>query len=473
LGRLFAIFLCAAVMGAGHVSALTAVSSAATAPLGAQAAASSAPADSAAPGLATPDTAMAAPDTTEAAPAPAEPAPAEPTAAPGTQPFVVYGHTTLSDGKPLPAVNVALFAGGLEAASAVTDTGGAYSMEPRIDPSNDETVVVWFTPPRGMGLVRNIVVLKESRAARQAREFNPCLARVPLSDSTLVDVQVLDQQSYAAQIEESGCMEKAEEELVEYDLKYDLQPSQSFTITSSSSDHFKQQIGGTEMAVNTTTSIGMLATVDSVTADGMDLGIEYTDRKSTTDNPQARGSVDFTVLLGKKVSVVLSPRGELSKFTGFETLPEIETSPEQVLDEQNYVNEMKTIFPVLADHPVAQGDTWTSERIVREDAPGGGVSTATINTTYKLVGEAVFQGQDCLRIDANATFTVKGSGQSRGNPFTVDMSGTGTSTIYFSPDSGMMLEMSGKSKAEGSFESMGMKIPVVDEGETKVTVALQ
>jgi hypothetical protein len=473
LGRLVAILLSAAVMSAGHANAQTADSSAVTAPLGAQAAQSSAPADSAAPALATPDTAMAAPDTAGAEAAAGETAPSQPMATPGTQPIVVYGHATVSDGKPLPEVNVSLFAGGLEAASAVTDTGGAYSMEPSIDRSKDETVVVWFTPPRGMGLVRNIVVLNESRAARKSRQFNPCLARVPLGDSTLVDVQILDQQSYATKIEESGCMEKAEEELVEYDLKYDLQAGSSFTIASSSSDHFTQQFGGTEMAVNTSSTVGMLATVDSVTADGMDLGIEYTDRKSTTDNPQVRGSVDFTVLLGKKVSLLLSPRGELSKFAGFEALPQIETAPEHTLDEQKYMNEMKSIFPVLADHPVAEGDTWSSERIVREDAPGGGVSTATINTTYKLMGEAVYQDRDCLRIDASSTFSVKGSGQNRGNPFTIDMSGTGTSTIYFSQEMGMMLEMSGKSKAEGSFDSMGMKIPVVDEGETKVTISLQ
>ncbi len=462
-------------MGAGPAHAGTALVGATGANLGAQAATSSAPEDSLAPAMAAPDTALAEPGTTMAAPdtTEAETAPAESTAAPGAGPIVVYGRATLTDGKPLAQVNVALFTGGLEATSAETDTSGAYSMRVTVAVTTDETVVMWFTPPRGMGLVRSIVVLNESKAARQAREFNPCLRRVPLSDSTLVDVQILDQQTYATKIEESGCMEKAEEELVEYDLKYDLQPGQTFTISSTSSDHFIQQVGGTEMAVDTESSVDMLATVDSVTADGMYLAIEYTDRKSTTNNPQARGSVDYTVLLGKKVSVLLSPRGELSKFTGFEELPEIEIGPGRPLNSETYINEMKVMFPVLADHPVAQGDIWSHDQTVTENAPGGGVSKATVKTVYKLSGETTFQGQDCLKIDANSSFTVNGTGQNQGSSFTIDVSGTGTSTIYFSPDSGMMIEVSGKSRAEGSFESMGMKLPVIDEATTKVTVTLQ
>ena len=455
LGHLSAIFLCAAFLGAGAAGAQTAAEDTSAAP---QEMRAPAPSDTAAPTA--PDT--AAPKASAAATAPAK-----------GGGVVVYGRTTLSNGMPLPEVTADLFVAGLEAATATTDADGVFSMSCALEGTADETVVMWFTPPPGLGLVREIVVLKESKAAVEVRLYGPCVTRVPLGDSTRVDVQVLDQQSYAARIEESGCMDLMKEEIPEYNPKYELSVGSTFSLVTSSSNRFSQQFGGTEMAVTSRSAVTYFAQVDSVTSDGMVLSLEYRDRKLTTDNPEATGSVDFAPLLGKKVSALLSPQGGLSRFAGFDALPEIAMGAGETVDRERYVSELKQVFPTLAAGAVSPGDKWTGEQIVKEPMGAEGSTSVTVSTTYTLVGETVVRGVDCLEIDSQFIVSVKGQGVTQGSPFSLKMNGSGTAKIYFAHGRGMLLEMSGKSSTEGTIESMGMNIPVKSEDETKVEVTLQ
>jgi hypothetical protein len=419
-----------------------------------------APAEGAAPAVAVPDTLVP------------EPAPVQiPSTGAGS---VIYGTVTLSNGYPLAELTTTLFVGGLEEASATTDTSGVFSIRHAFDMSADETVVLWLTPPRGMGLVREIIVLKESRASSEMRQFGPCMTRVPISDSTLVDLVVLDQPAYAAKLEESGCMDLVVEELgPEYDAGYNLATGDRFTLATSSSSRFAQVFSGQEMAVNTGSTANYSVVVDTLGPDGLALELEYQDRTYTTDSPQARGGVDFTPLAGRKVNMTLSSLGEPSRYIGFETLPEIEVSPNETLNRERYVNEFKSMFPTLPGRPIGEGGSWTNDYTVKETDDEGGLTTIDVSVTYTLVGETVFHGTPCLEIDAATVVTVKGQGTMRGNPYAMNMNGTGSEKIYFAHEIGMLLQKSGTTKIEGAIESSGMNIPIVSESETSIEVSLQ
>jgi hypothetical protein len=436
-------------------------------------------------------TASAAPqDPTPAAPpdttAPAEPAvaaePAPDTTIAEPEPveivstgagIVIYGTATLSNGYPLAEVTATLFVGGLEEESATTDTSGVYTMRHAIDPAADETVVLWFTPPRGMGLVREIFVLKESRAARETRQFGPCMERIQIADSTLVDIVVLNQQEYATKLEESGCMDIVVELGVEYDFSYNLASGDAFTMTTTSTGRITRTFGNEEMAVNTNSAATFAAVVDSVGEDGMALELTYQSREFSTDSPEVRGSVDFTPLIGQKVNVNLSSIGEVSRFNGFEALPGIEVGPNETLDRDAYVNELKNLLPRLSGGPVAEGGSWTDEYSIRESGEQGGVTTIAVSTTYTVVGETTLGATPCLEIDFESTVSVNGTGTTRGVPFTMEMAGEGSGKIYFDHERGMLLEQSSTVRVEGAIESSVMTIPIVNEAETKLEVALQ
>jgi len=456
VGRLLALCVLSILIAGGAAEA----SSGTQAPPPPAPADTTAPAEGAVPAVAVPDTLV--PEST-------------PVRIPSTGAgSVIYGTVTLSNGYPLPALTTTLFVGGLEEASATTDTSGVFSIRHSFDMSADETVVLWFTPPRGMGLVREIIVLKESRATSEMRQFGPCMTRVPLSDSTLVDLVLLDQPSFAKKLEESGCMDLAVEELgPAYEAGYGLATGDRFTLATSSSSRFAQIFSGQEMAVNTGSTANYSVVVDTVGPDGLALEVEYQDRTYTTDSPQARGGVDFTPLAGQKVNMTLSAMGELSRYVGFETLPEIEVSPNETLNRERYVNEFKTVFPTFPGGPIAEGGSWTNDYSVKETDDEGGLTTIDVSVTYTLAGETVFQGTPCLEIDAEAIVTVKGQGTMRGTPYTMNMSGTGSEKVYFAHEIGMLLQKSGTTKLEGAIESSGMSIPIVSEGEHSFEISLQ
>lgn len=492
-GRIIAlfIFICVAFLVAPGAGAQTAAVGASEA---AQDSLSSAPPDTAEPVPA--PAAETLSDTTAAPPAPAETGPSDTTAAPpapaetalpdttapepiaparpspGIGGVVIYGKTTFAEEQPLPAVKVTLFLGGLEAAVAETDTGGAYSITHDIDRTSDETVVMWFTPPRGAGLVREIVVLKESRASRQAGLYGPCFTRAIISDSTRIDVKILDQQTYAAKLEESGCMEMMVEQLVEYEPSYNLDPDSTYILNSTSSETFSQQYGGTEMTSSTQSTSTYTVNVDSVTAEGMALTVQFGDGTITSDDPSVGGSVDLSPLVGQQVSMLLSPSGETSRFRGFESLPEIEMGQGRTIGPESHTNAFRFMFPRMPEGPVAQGDSWSAEYSMREPMPEGfGTITATV--TYTLVGEIAFRDINCLEVNAESEITYKGEGVMGGNPITINMAGSASSKIYFAHELGMLLEMTQEARLEGTFESMGMNIPVTNQSESKLEMLTQ
>ncbi len=385
---------------------------------------------------------------------------------------VIYGKTTFAEEQPLPAVKVTLFVGGLEAAVAETDTGGAYSITHDIDRTSDETVVMWFTPPRGAGLVREIVVLKESRASRQAGLYGPCFTRGIMGDSTRVDVKILDQQAYAAKLEESGCMEMMVEQLVEYEPSYNLDPDSTYILNSTQSEKISQQFGGTEMTSSTQSTSTFTVRVDSITAEGMALTVQFGDGTLTSDDPSVGGSVDLSPLVGQEVSMLLSRSGETRGFSGFESLPEIEMGQGRTIGPESYKNTFRYMFPRMPDGPVAQGDSWSAEYSVREPMPEG-FGTVTVTVTYTLVGEIAFRDINCLEINAESEITYKGQGVMGGNPITTDLAGSASSKIYFAHELGMLLEMTQEARLEGTAESMGMKIPITSQSGSKLEMFTQ
>jgi hypothetical protein len=385
----------------------------------------------------------------------------------------IYGLVTDVNNNPMAGVNVALFVGGLEQQGAVTDTSGAFSMTQALDLAADETVVMWFTPPRGMGYVREIVVLKESKASAEGGHYGPCVTRAVLSPSTYIEVKILDQASNAKRIEDLGCMETAATAASEtYDLKYDLPAGGTFTLKSTETQKEMAQ-GGTQVAATTDVTIEYVFTVASADADGLLLKLEYKDRQLTTDAPQPTGGIDFSPLLGQTASLLLSPTGDLSKFSGFKELPEIATGRGAPMNRETYINELRILFPGLPDHPVSRGDTWSKTHQFQQPMPGGAAANVTIDITYKLAGSTVVRGFNCVEIDSDYTIAVSGQGDLQGEPFTMTMDGKGTEKIYFAHERGMMIEKTGESKVTGATEARGMKFPIDEETVSSVEVTVQ
>lgn len=99
---------------------------------------------------------------------------------------------------------VRAYVNGLKVAEAETGVTGDFTVSFQLDGALDQTAVVWFIPDDS-NKVPEIVVLKESSAARRNGVWSPCLTRLRPSDVIIHNVTFLTQADLFATLEESDC----------------------------------------------------------------------------------------------------------------------------------------------------------------------------------------------------------------------------------------------------------------------------
>jgi hypothetical protein len=238
-----------------------------------------------------------------------------------------------------------------------------------------------------------------------------------------------------------------------YDLKYGLKEGARFEIKTARTDDAETDMMGSKMLSRTESTGDYSFTVKKAERGSMVLDVTYVGKTLIVQSPAETTSVDFSGLFGKTATMTLSVDGTASDFKGFDLLPAIDIVSQQTkIDAPRYILELKDLFPRLPGKPVAAGDTWTSMEVYKEPMPAGGSDslTVTLKENYTLVGPAKKDGLDCLEIKDDLTMSVAGSGTAQGMSLTIDMLGSGTSTIYFVPSKGMYISDDGDSTIKGS-----------------------
>jgi hypothetical protein len=125
-------------------------------------------------------------------------------------PVVLAGRVTDGPGAPLAGVQVRAFAAGKLAASTESDSGGRYRVAFPVEPAEDPTVVVWWIPATfnkaGVVLVPELLILRESRAALEAKLFSLCLPRRAPADSMEYDPVLRGEDEKLKELAESDCL---------------------------------------------------------------------------------------------------------------------------------------------------------------------------------------------------------------------------------------------------------------------------
>jgi hypothetical protein len=255
-----------------------------------------------------------------------------------------------------------------------------------------------------------------------------------------------------------------------YDLSYNMPSGTEFTMSTTTNHMNQRVVMGTEHVTNSVDRTELGFEVKATGKHGMTTELEYKGVHHETDDPQARGEVDFSELVGKSVQFVLSPKGKLSGFVGFDELPEIEIPEAQrTLTEDVYVYEVIGIFPEFPKHTVKMGDTWSFTREYGEPIPGGEVKL-TIEYNYTVMEETTQNGIDCVKLRGQHTSAVEGYGESGGLAFDVAMTGTVLETSFFSWEKGMFVGSESMTSMEGAAKNVEMGISVPMRHEYRGTV---
>ncbi len=262
-------------------------------------------------------------------------------------------------------------------------------------------------------------------------------------------------------------------ELKKYKLFYKLPNETKFKLNSFRDDYYEMDYLGNETVTNSTNKFEYLLEVKNITDNGMELEVVYKNVTFVSDHPQYTGPPDFSELINKKVSVFLSTRGVVTKFKGFNNLPEITLPGKGMINEEKYTIPLKVLFPKLPDKPVQIGDQW-DKKLTFEEHEGNSIFEIIALYSYTLIEETEKDSKPCLKIKSEYTIEVTGKGDMQGMPFIAKMLGKGTETIYFDFVKGMLIEITGDSDIKGSadFKEDEFSIPMYHKFKEGVTVEI-
>jgi len=260
-----------------------------------------------------------------------------------------------------------------------------------------------------------------------------------------------------------------------YDLKYGLKDDSKFEVKTLRTDDAETDMMGNKILSKTESASDLAFRVKKSGKGAMVLEVAYKSKSLTIQAQGDTTSVDFSGLIGKMATFMLSGDGTAYDFKGFDSLPAIDIPSQQTkIDQARYILELKDLFPKLPGKPVAAGDTWTSTDVYKEpmSAAGGDSLTVTVTNTYTLVGPAQKDGVDCIEIRNNYTMSVAGSGKTQGMSLTIDMPGNGATMIYFATGRGMFIGTEGSSIIKGTavVQEAAVTIPMSHVYKTASTV---
>ncbi|NIO02172.1 MAG: hypothetical protein GTO42_08525 [Candidatus Latescibacteria bacterium] len=259
-----------------------------------------------------------------------------------------------------------------------------------------------------------------------------------------------------------------------YKLQYKMDKGMKFDMKISLKHRNQRNIMGNELITNSVDMIEYGFDVVSAGVDGLELELEYKGRARDTDDSMSRVGTDFSPLIGKKVRMFLSSKGELSGFEKFEHLPVIEIPDQQSsLTKDHYIIEIKNIFPELPDGHIGLGESWSYSR--QYDAPvQEGNVTVRLHVTYTLLEETRRNGHDCLKIAGKYAIDIAGGLIAGGMDLALTLKGEGSEVVYFAWKKGMLLGIESTSVVEGAAENeeLELSMPMRHEYQTALSVEL-
>jgi hypothetical protein len=255
-----------------------------------------------------------------------------------------------------------------------------------------------------------------------------------------------------------------------YKLEYGIVSKDGFRIDAVKRHKNERIIMGNEMVNVSTDRYGYGFSALSSGDEGVVFEVEYLERAHETDDPQVLQDPDFSELIGKKVSFLLSPTGEASRFEGFTELPSVMIVDEQrELDERFYIIDIRETFPGLPEEKVGIGDSWTVTREYEEPVGDGSVSVKTVYT-YTVAGEKKIDGYDCLLVDGKYDVLVSGDLTAGGLDLAMKLEGEGVESFTFAPKKGMFLYCNSDLMIDGAAVNEDIGVTLNFKHEYKVDI---
>lgn len=174
---------------------------------------------------------------------------------------------------------------------------------------------------------------------------------------------------------------------------------------------------------------------------------------------------DLTPMVGKKMTLKLSPRGEVYGFDVPADMP----PPPPGFDLKQM---MSQFFPRLPDDEAEPGTSW-SDTLAYPVSQQGIESRVSVVTNYTSRGEKPGEGGEFVEVDFGTVTSIQGKGETGGTPLFIEGKGTGTGTLRFGDDGETFWSARGRQTLELTVDvtpdgQPPMSIPIRQEIETEI-----
>lgn len=189
---------------------------------------------------------------------------------------------------------------------------------------------------------------------------------------------------------------------------------------------------------------------------------------SVANSMMGEQNIDFSSVIGKSFTLILSPFGEEIDYLNIDSL-QIDLGP-MAGGKMSIKQYFRDQFPDLPEKSIKIGDKWTKSNTDTSQRMGMDIISKTeSNNTFE--GIENINGFECLKISTDSEGTIDGAGEQGGNEIVFEGYLEVSSTSYFAYKIGRFLSLESNVFMEGTVVISGannMTMPMTTESKIKV-----
>jgi hypothetical protein len=216
---------------------------------------------------------------------------------------------------------------------------------------------------------------------------------------------------------------------------------------------------GNEMKIRNDGYSVIRVAAKETTGEGSRLLISLDSMTISMSMPMKDTTYSVEQLLGKRVSILLSPKGEVLER---EIIDTVELGAEMM----QYSNrEAIQFLSFIPDKELKIGDTWVVNKVDTVEMLGAS-SIYTSETEYTLEGTENRNGYSVLKIPYKSKMTIEGEGNMGGFQFLLEGTGNSAGELYFAPKEGLPVHSESKLSYDMTLAGTGNQniiIPITQE----------
>lgn len=248
-------------------------------------------------------------------------------------------------------------------------------------------------------------------------------------------------------------------------LRYQMAKGSTYRYTITSDTKAKNQVNGQDMNSTSWSLFGVSIAVQDVGKAGEMICVVKVDTNLTKiDSPMLKDTNRvMKEINGKRARMTVSALGKTLRTATIDTIPPV--AGMQMAGLINPADIVRRLFIEMPEQEMSIGGTWNQSRIDTTNAQGMKIITKP-KMQYKVAGNEIVSGYDCLKITFEGTASVYGTGSRQGMEMVVDGTNKMKGTLYFAAKEGLLVSAQQSTTSDSNVSGTGEQMFTMTQSTT-------